>query len=85
VPLVFNHMLRRWTTKRPAVPHWPHRPLADAAAADSEAKDAGSEGAAELQQILIVDGVARSTEVGDVYQTLSQGWFGCGRSVFGGA
>jgi hypothetical protein len=59
VPLVFHHMLRRWTTVRPAVPHWPHRPLADAAA------DQGSAGAAdaELQQVLIVDGVARSTEV----------------------
>ena len=59
MPLVFSHMLRRWTTVRPAVPHWPHRPLADASAEQSSGGGAN----AELQQVLIVDGIARSTEV----------------------
>ena len=27
MPLVFWTMHRRWTTKRPAVEDWPHRPL----------------------------------------------------------
>lgn len=59
MPLVFSHMLRRWTTVRPAVPHWPHRPLADGATEQGS----GAAANAELQQVLIVDGVARSTEV----------------------
>ena len=59
MPLVFSHMLRRWTTVRPAVPHWPHRPLADG----TGEQGSGGTADAELQQVLIVDGVARSTEV----------------------
>lgn len=64
VPLVFYHMLRRWTTVRPAVPHWPHRPLAEAEVGPAGTKGvSGGSGAAELQQVLIVDGIARSTEM----------------------
>lgn len=64
VPLVFYHMLRRWTTVRPAVPHWPHRPLPEAEGGPAGGKGVTRGGAAELQQVLIVDGIARSTEVG---------------------
>lgn len=68
VPLVFYHMLRRWTTVRPAVPHWPHRPLLDAEEEERKGSGKGAaggsaNGTAELQQVLIVDGIARSTEV----------------------
>lgn len=63
--MVFNTMLRRWTTVRPAVPVWPHRPLPDSGGGgrgrDSAFTNGGS--AAELQEILVVDGVTHSTEV----------------------
>lgn len=58
VPLVFNTMLRRWTTVRAAVAVWPHRPLPPTGRPGDPAT-----APAELQQILVADGVARSTEV----------------------
>lgn len=66
VPLVFNTMLRRWTTVRPAVPVWPHRPLPNSGGGGGLGRHSAftnGKSATELQEILVVDSANHSTEV----------------------
>lgn len=65
VPLVFWTMHRRWTTKRPAVEPWPHRPLIEhtrvggSAANMAGGVEVGSP--AELAEVIVTNGSGPET------------------------
>lgn len=62
VPLVFNTMLRRWTTVRQAIPVWPHRPLTYGNGTGRRLGNQSGGDSTELKQILVVDAAAGLSE-----------------------
>ncbi|KAK9826213.1 hypothetical protein WJX74_000374 [Apatococcus lobatus] len=74
VPLVFWTMHRRWTTKRPAVEPWPHRPLIEhtrvggSAANMAGGVEVGSP--AELAEVIVTNGSGPETSKGSMQPLL---------------